>query len=405
MANRQVNDKLYDSTIKLLEKNFGPGYNQRGLAEANPKAFPTGYDDLDDVLTKGARGVYRGGIIEILGSEGSGKTSLALRIVGLAQKDGLRCCWFDAEAAFDEYLAKLNGVDPTLLQLPDLADTKAQEAGDSLSFFNSNQVLEMLYRTIVSNVFDIVVLDSVAGLMPERVLSDEFDPNKAGVGEVARSMAQMLGKIAQACKKTETSVIFINQLRDQPGAYIQSRYHTPGGRALKFFAHQRISVEKMQGKDGRVYLDTADGPELIGHYARTVIVKNRKAPPVPEGMSIDIPIYYREYFPDDAKKCYDLARKLQVITIRNGVLTWKENNEIVLQKDGEASMLAEIREKKMESRLAAACVAAAQDERNAKLKNPVKVPSSIAELAARPVVIEKKEPKSTKRKNGPTDIE
>lgn len=383
MATQNINDDDFEKGLKKISEQFGKGYNTRGLADPHPKAVPTGHEDLDVLLTKGAHGIYLGGIIEIFGSESSGKSSLALRTVGNAQKLGHRCCWLDAEAGFDENIAILNGCDPTQLVLPDLIDTRAADKTDGLSLFNVAEVLEIMYRSVQSNLFGLVVLDSVAGLIPERVLESNFDPNSAGIAEVARALSSMLGKIAQACKKTETSCIFINQKRDQPGAYFQNPNHTPGGKALKFFAHQRISVEKIGGENGQVWADVDGRRELIGHYAKTKIVKNKKAPPVPPGVEIEIPIYYREYFPDDAKRCYDLARSLQVITIRNGVLTWKEGEEIVLRAEGESMILQAIREKQMEPQLADACVRAEKSEKNASKKSAIKVPPSIKELSVK----------------------
>lgn len=371
------------AAIKALAKKFGPGFISFGSGDnTEAKAVPTGHDDLDCVLTDGASGVFRGGILEFFGSEGSGKSSIALRTVGNAQKMGLACCWIDAESGFDEGIAKLNGVDTTKLLMPDLANTKAMadEDSDALSLFNSAEVLEMIYQCVCSQEFGLVVVDSVAGLIPERILREDFDPNSAGISEVARNMGQMLGKIAAACKKTDTSVIFINQLRDQPGAYMQKKFHTPGGRALKFFAHQRIGIERIGGDNGKVYNYVDGQKQLIGHYARITIVKNKKAPPVPEGTSIEVPIYYCEYFPDDAKKAYDLARKMQVVKSRNGVMTWKGDDEPILQKDGESSFLLALREGKLEARLAKACVDA-EAEYNKDAKNPIKVNTTLRALA------------------------
>jgi len=311
------------------------------------------------------------------------------------------------ECSFNEDIAKLNGCDPTLLHLPDLSDTKVvSDDSDStqISFFNAAEVLEMIYQTIITDKYGLIVVDSVAGLMYERLISDE-DPNKSGVSELARIMSDKLKKIVPACKKTKTSVIFINQLRDQPGAYIQNRFHSPGGRALKFLAHQRIGMEKRGGAAGKVYVDGEDGKrEMIGHYAKINIVKNRLAAPVPEDLIIEVPVYYREYFPDNAKKCYDLARKLQVITIRGSTLTWKENNQIVLQVDGEAGMLAKIRDEKLEPRLAAACVLAEQDDKNTTKKTPIRVPQTMKDLAmsclsgSLPVTVTPEKPAKGKKK-------
>lgn len=401
MALKIPTKKEYEAVLKRLQEECGNGISNIEDSHTEPKGIPTGYDDLDSILTKGASGLYKGGIVEIAGPEGSGKSSIALRVVGFAQKAGMKCAWIDAESGLDYNLAKLNGVDTASLLYPELADTKAlnKDEEGSLAILNVGNVLEIMYKLIVSNIIDVVVLDSVAGLMPDSILADDFDPNKVGVSEIARVLSRIIPKISMACKKTETLAIFINQLRDQPGAYIQNRYHTPGGRALKFFAHQRLCVEKIGGEAGRIYSSEKD---LMGHYAKCTIVKNKKAPPVPLDMNIQIPIYYREYFPDDAKKCYDLARKLLVITIRNGVLTWKDKNgNVILQKEGESEILEEIRTKNLISKLAQHCVVSS----NEKNKN-IKISNHIIELASTynedaPVTTEVPVETDTKKKRKP----
>ena len=120
MANKKVSDTEFEQKLKFLTKSFGAGYDTRGLADAEYKAIPTGYDDLDCLLTKGASGIYLGGIIEVMGSPGSGKTSLALRTVTQAQEQGIHCCWIDAEAGFSPDFATLNGVDLKKLVRPGL---------------------------------------------------------------------------------------------------------------------------------------------------------------------------------------------------------------------------------------------------------------------------------------------
>ena len=410
MATRSVNNKIVDSVLKKLVSRFGAGYNTRGLATLDLKAISTGHDDLDVLLTKGARGVAKGCIVEILGSEGSGKTSLAMRIVSNAQKEGDVCVWFDVERAFSYALADINEVKTTELIIPNLYKDKAEEG--SFELLNASEILEMLYRSVVSNIYSVVVLDSVAGLIPERVLADDFDPNSMGMAEVARIMSTMLGKIAQAAAQTETTVIFVNQLRDKPGEYYHDRFHSPGGRALKFFAHQRISVEKKQGAAGKVWIKDSEGhDQLIGHYARCTIVKNRMAPPVPPDVSIEIPIYYLEYSPDDAKRCYDLARMLQVVTMRNGVLSWKDEDTVILKTEGEADFLVAIRDQHLENRLALSCVEASKHDRNQKKKQPTRIPASVEDLAnsykkAEPIPEDKSAKKSHKKaSNVATDLD
>ncbi len=138
------------------------------------------------------------------------------------------------------------------------------------------------------------------------------------------------------------------------------------------------------------------------------IVKNRKAPPVPEGMVLEIPIYYREYFPDNAKKCYDLARQLQVITIRQGTLTWKDNDDTILRVEGESGLLAQIRDGAMEPQLATACVTAESSEKNQSKKVPVRVSPSICELAATYKNDKKNDetkPKRSKKRRGAIDLD
>ncbi len=385
MATRKITSQILNTVMKKLVSKFGEGYNTKGLATVELEATPTGHDDLDCLLTKGAMGVAKGCIVEMMGSEGSGKTSLAMRVVANAQGSDELCAWFDTERAFSHALAEINGCDPSLMWIPELVKTnnKKSQGDDAFELMNAAEILEMVYQSVCANIYGIVVLDSVAGLIPERVLADNFDPNSAGMAEVARAMSTMLGKIAQAAAQTKTTVLFINQLREKPGEYFKDRFHTPGGRALKFFAHQRISVERKKGSAGSVFVKEEDGAErLIGHYSRCTIVKNRMAPPVGPDVSIEIPIYYEKYNPDEAKRTYDLARSLQVVTIRNGWLTWKDNDDIILRIEGEADFLTAIREGGLAPRLAADCVASAQSEKNQSKKQPVRVPKTLEDLAS-----------------------
>lgn len=385
MSTKKLSDKEFDAKLRALNNACGGFEYLGGLADAEYKAVPTGFDDLDCLLTKGANGIYLGGIIEIFGSESSGKSCLALRAVRNAQALGYQCCWIDAEAGFSPDFAKIHGVDCNKLVFPKLYKVSKKNAED-IQLLNAGEVLELAFQAIKSNAFALVVLDSVAGLSPERIVGEEFDPNSKGMGERARSMSDILPKIAHMCSQTQTSLILVNQLRDQPGAYYQNPYHTPGGRAMRHMSQQRISVEKIGGKEGKIIVTDPEGnDEVIGHWARVKIVKNKKAPPVPEGIPIHIPIYYREYDPDDAHKCYELARKLKIITINKGVLTWtyedKNQREVLWKDEGESAIMNFIRENKYESKLSFQCVESAKGDKNQKLKNPVVVSKRIAELA------------------------
>lgn len=400
MATKPVSEKYFNAAIKTLESSFGVHFVTKGLADYNPKGIPTGYEDIDSVITRGATGLYKGGIVEIAGSEGSGKSAFCLRTVGNAQKMGLSCAWFDIESSFDAMFAKIQGTDPDKLKIVDLfsknEDSKDEE---NIELSNCGKVIQMLYRAVISNAFDLIVVDSVAALIAGRVLEDDYDPDKIGMStDVSRVLSQNLGKIVQACEATETTVIFINQLRDQPNAYMQNRFHTPGGRALKFFSHQRLGMEKINGQNGKIYIKDEEGDdECIGHYSKITIIKNKKAPPLAEDMIIQVPVYYKEYFPDNAKICYDLGRRLQVISMRQGVLTWKEDKDIIIQANGESDFLAELRNRKLENKLAKCCVKTSKGEKNQSLKIPVRVPPSIAKIAESS---EEPTPAETKKKKG-----
>jgi len=168
----------------------------------------------------------------------------------------------------------------------------------------------------------------------------------------------------------------------KPGEKYGEPFDTPGGKALKFYASQRIWLNKVGGKGGLVHQINEDGiEEVVGHYARVIVKKNRRNEPCLE--PLEIPIYYREYFPDKAKICYDLARKLQVITTRRGILTWKDDDgNIIVQIDGESKMLQALREREgLKEYLAFYCEKLAKDDKNLKRKNTIKVPSSILQMA------------------------
>jgi len=396
---KKVSDKALESALKSLESNYGKDFVEKGLQTSDYIAIPTGHDDLDAVLTRVNGGICLGGICELYGGEGSGKTSVAMRTVGMAQNLGLKCAWFDAEHSFSPDLAKLNRVD--LEKLIYLRRTSGE--GEKATLLNAAEVLDRIFQAVWTGAFSLIVIDSVAALIPERVAAVDFDPAKKGISELARDMSSQLPKISSACAEKECTVIFINQVRMKPGEMYGNPETTPGGKALKFYASQRIEVNKINGKNGQVTQTSEDGiEEIVGHYARVKVVKNRKNEPYFD--RLEIPIYYREYFPDDAKKCYDLARKLQVISTRRGILTWKNpEGEIVAQTEGESNILEFIREEN-EAFLAHCCVVAGEDKKNTAKKTPVKVPQGIYKLAGT-YNPDKAKPKPKKKKLKSSDDE
>ncbi len=247
--------KALEAAISVIEKQFGAGaimkMGQRDSLDI--KSISTGSILLDDAL--GVGGVPRGRIIEIFGPESSGKTSLALSIVAQAQKSGGLAAFIDAEHAFDpEYSKKLGvNVDDLLISQPDTGE----------------QALEITETLIRSNALDVVVIDSVAALVPRAEIEGEMGDSVMGVQ--ARLMSQALRKITGAVSKSKTSVIFINQIRMKIGVMFGNPETTSGGMALKFYSSVRMDVRRA----GQIKL----GDEIVGNLVRVKVVKNKVAPP------------------------------------------------------------------------------------------------------------------------------
>ena len=251
--------KALETALLQIEKNHGRGSIMRmGDRQAvNVDAISTGSISLDFAL--GIGGVPRGRIVEIYGPESSGKTTLALHIIAEAQKAGGEAAFIDAEHALEPAYARALGVDieNLLISQPDMGD-------DALA------ICEVLVR---SGAVDVVVVDSVAALVPRSEV--EGDIGDASVGVVARLMSQALRKLAGSISKTNCVVIFINQLREKIGVTYGNPETTPGGRALKYFSSVRIDVRRSE------YIKS--GTEHIGNRTRAKVVKNKVAPPFREG--------------------------------------------------------------------------------------------------------------------------
>ncbi len=257
MANDKTNEKekALDSVIAQIEKQYGKGSIMKlgdgAIQEVD--VIPTGCLTLD--LALGIGGVPRGRIIEIYGPESSGKTTLALHIIAEAQKAGGNAAFIDAEHALDPIYAARLGVDLTNLYVsqPD----------------NGEQGLEICDSLVRSGALDIIVIDSVAALTPKAEIEGEMGDNHVGLQ--ARLMSQALRKLAGITSKTNTCVVFINQLREKVGVMFGSPETTPGGKALKFYASVRIDVRRV---------DTLkEGTDSIGSRTKAKIVKNKMAPP------------------------------------------------------------------------------------------------------------------------------
>ena len=244
-----------DETLKQIQKMFGKGAVMKlGDREAvDVDVIPSGSLLLDDAL--GVGGYPKGRIIEIFGPESSGKTTLALHAIAECQKKGGRAAFVDAEHAIDPVYAKNLGVniDELILSQPD----------------NGEQALEIVQMLADSGAISLIIVDSVAALVPQAELDGEMSDNSVGLQ--ARLMSKAMRKLAGILNKKECAVIFINQLREKVGVMYGNPETTSGGRALKFYASIRIDIRRTEA--------LKNGPNIIGNTVRVKIVKNKVAPP------------------------------------------------------------------------------------------------------------------------------
>ena len=248
-------DAALDDAISQIEKKFGKGSVMRlgDRTAVDVDVIPSGSLTLDKAL--GIGGYPKGRIIEIYGPESSGKTTLTLHAIAQAQKQGGKAAFIDAEHAIDPVYAKNLGVDidELILSQPD----------------SGEQALEIAEMLVRSGVIDLIVIDSVAALVPQVELDGEM--GDAAVGLQARLMSKALRKLSGVMDKTNCTVIFINQLREKIGVMYGNPETTPGGRALKFYSSVRVDIRKADA--------IKNGTDIVGNKVKVKIVKNKVAPP------------------------------------------------------------------------------------------------------------------------------
>ena len=296
-----LNADALDETLKQIQKLFGKGAVMRlGEREAvDVDAIPSGSLLLDEAL--GVGGYPKGRIIEIFGPESSGKTTLALHAIAECQKNGGRAAFIDAEHAIDPVYAKNLGVDinELILSQPD----------------NGEQALEIAEMLASSGSINLIIVDSVAALVPQAELDGEM--SDSSVGLQARLMSKAMRKIAGILNKKECAVIFINQLREKVGVMYGNPETTSGGRALKFYASIRIDIRRTEA--------IKQGADIIGNTCRVKIVKNKVSPPFKQ---CEIDIIYGQGISKEAEV---LDRAVELGLIRKAGAWFEYNGNKIAQ--------------------------------------------------------------------------
>jgi recombination protein RecA len=327
------------------------GFRLGGRREVD-NTVPCGYTALDIAISDGLvkeyanlkeHGFPLANIAVLYGAEGSGKSSIAYRICGSAQRKGWNCAWIDAENSYSTSLAKINGVDTEKLLVASVADF-AKGSKDEIC---AEMLLDNALEAVKSGGIKVLVIDSVASLVSRRQLEassvgDEF------IGELARVLSRFLPKLRAAAQEAQVLVVLINQLRKKVGerSWIPGSDETmPGGHSLRHNADIILKMEKCMGKKRKIMMRDEEGKErMIGRESMITVEKTRNSRPIESALSV--PIYFEHYFPDIDEIAFDVGRYLKVIRARMNVFSWndlkcegKEPFIALLKKEGNLEKL------------------------------------------------------------------
>ena len=289
--------------------------------------IPTGHAELDYYIARGLMedeefgkfdeskvgGLPLGCICMVYGGPGGGKSSLAYRICGYAQRMGLTPVWFDVENSFSEGLSKINGVD-----LSKIGRMRMYDKDNPEDVFYAEQILDSVADTIKAGA-DVIVIDSIAALVTKAELENSAE--KDTMASLARVLGKTIPAINSLAAANNCLVIAINQLREKPGVSFGNPEGTKGGNTLRHQSSIILKVNKLSSKDSLIYVEGDDGEdELIAGSANVWIEKNRFS--MPHKAGINVPVYYKPYFPDIEEVIFNTGRQVRVITKRKSVYSW-----------------------------------------------------------------------------------
>jgi len=333
-----------------------------GARARSGENIPTGHFDLDFAIHYGMLpnnidldslegydptvnlGLPSGRAVEIFGPPSCGKSSMAHRVVGSAQKLGHTCLWIDTEHSYAENLAELNGVDIDSLLYSELFDQDDPDKN-----FHAEDVLDNICKAAESGV-KVIVLDSVANLIPKERM--EKSAQQILIARLARCLADNFSKVVHYVAKYDAILICINHIRKKPGVMFGPDEDSPGGFMLKHDLSLRLRMTLRGAKDSMIFIENEEGKQmLIGRQSGVVLEKNRMGKPLldPETgkkITLDIPIYYEPYFPNIEEIVFSAARQLKIVKVRQGVYSWD-----ALKIDGKNAFVQEVITKGMLNRL------------------------------------------------------